>query len=261
MTETASTTPVNPVKQTDFKCAGITFDFWNTLMFVVEPRKLYEKRMARVERVLATAGYQRDWETLLDAGCQVWDKTMSRQYMQGLDYTPKEQVREILQRLALDDQADYYPAVYAAYTEPFLEEPPQLMEGVKEILAELAPHFRLAIICNTGATPGQVLWQLLIKYELDHYFAVKTFSNELEVAKPNPEIFRYTLQQLGIELSAAVHVGDDPKTDVAGASAVGMKTIWFNNHHHPQPKQLPDFTWRISNLREIPGLLLPLTKD
>ncbi len=260
MAETASATSVNSLRQTDFKFTAITFDFWNTLMFVDEPRKLYEKRMARVEKVLTAAGQKRDWETMLDAGCQVWDKTMSRQYLQGLDYTPEEQVRDIIQRLELDDPAGYFPAIYAAYTEPFLEEPPRLMAGVKEILEELAPHFRLGIICNTGATPGQVLRQLLKRYQLDHYFAVKTFSNELKLAKPNPEIFRYTLQQLGALPQTAVHVGDDPKTDVAGAGAVGMKTIWFNNRHHPHPKRLPDFTWRVSSLREIPGILLPLAK-
>lgn len=261
MAETAPTTLVNSadaVKQLNSMLTAITFDFWNTLMYVAEPRKLYEKRMARVEKVLTDVGHRRDWETILDAGCQVWDKTMSRQYMQGLDYTPEEQVRDIIQRLDLDEQAGYFPAVYAAYTEPFLEEPPRLMAGVKETLEELAPHFRLGIICNTGATPGQVLRQLLKQYQLDHYFLVIIFSNELKIAKPNPEIFQYTLQQLGVEPQAAVHVGDDPKTDVAGAGAVGMKTIWFNNRHHPQPKRLPDFTWRISSLREVPGLLIPL---
>lgn len=242
-----------------FKPVAITFDFWNTLMFVAEPRKLYEKRMARVEKVLAAAGHHRDWETILEAGCLVWDKTMSRQYLQGLDYTPLEQIREIVQHLDLDERADYFSDVYTAYTEPFLDDPPLLMEGARETLAALAPYFRLGIICNTGATPGQVLRQLLKQFELDHFFAVKTFSNELELAKPNPKIFQQTLGRLGVAPTDAVHIGDDPRTDVAGAGAVGMRTIWFNNNsRHPLPKKLPDFTWRVSSLREVPSILLPL---
>jgi len=236
---------------------AITFDFWNTLMFVEDPGKLYKKRVTRVERVLAAAGHNFAGETIADIAGKVWEKTMNLQYQQGLDFTPEQQVQEIISRLGVDGQAEFFDPIYVAYTEPFLDEPPQLMEGVRETLEGLAPYFRMGIICNTGATPGVILRRLLKQFQLDHYFAVMTFSNEEEIAKPNPLIFRSTLDKLGVKAGVAVHIGDDPITDVGGAGSFGMQTIWLSKINQSQIQQLPDYTWRVGSLREIPDLLIP----
>ena len=34
-----------------------------------------------------------------------------------------------------------------------------------------------------------------------------------------------TLSDLGVSPSEAVHIGDDPRADIAGANGVGMRTI------------------------------------
>jgi putative hydrolase of the HAD superfamily len=43
--------------------------------------------------------------------------------------------------------------------------------------------------------------------------------------KPAPAGFRAALERLNVEPSRAVFVGDDPRTDIEGAAAIGMKTI------------------------------------
>ena len=43
--------------------------------------------------------------------------------------------------------------------------------------------------------------------------------------KPAPDGFRAALDRLKVEPARAVFVGDDPRTDIEGAAAVGMKTI------------------------------------
>ncbi len=45
------------------------------------------------------------------------------------------------------------------------------------------------------------------------------------VAKPDPAIFHLALEHLGIEPGAAIHVGDTPAADVAGALAAGVRPI------------------------------------
>src|SRR5262249_9716963 len=54
---------------------------------------------------------------------------------------------------------------------------------------------------------------------------VRTFSDECGIRKPDPEIFRLTLQQMGVAPEDAVHVGDDPVLDVEGARDAGVAVI------------------------------------
>jgi len=43
--------------------------------------------------------------------------------------------------------------------------------------------------------------------------------------KPAPAGFRAALERLSVEPTRVVFVGDDPRTDIQGAAAIGMKTI------------------------------------
>jgi putative hydrolase of the HAD superfamily len=45
------------------------------------------------------------------------------------------------------------------------------------------------------------------------------------LGKPDPETFRVAAERLGVEPARCVFVGDDPRRDIDGARAVGMRTI------------------------------------
>jgi putative hydrolase of the HAD superfamily len=72
-----------------------------------------------------------------------------------------------------------------------------------------------------------MLRQWMASHGILNYFAQLTFSDELGVSKPHPDAFLTTLAGLGVSPEAAVHIGDYPRTDIAGAQAVGMRTIRF----------------------------------
>jgi putative hydrolase of the HAD superfamily len=59
------------------------------------------------------------------------------------------------------------------------------------------------------------------------YFTHLTFSDELGVSKPHPDAFLTTLSRLEVLPEEAVHIGDLPRTDIAGAKGVGMRAIRF----------------------------------
>ena len=48
--------------------------------------------------------------------------------------------------------------------------------------------------------------------------------------KPAPSAFRAALDRLNVKAASAVFVGDDPRTDIEGAAAVGMKTIHVTSY-------------------------------
>jgi HAD superfamily hydrolase (TIGR01509 family) len=58
-------------------------------------------------------------------------------------------------------------------------------------------------------------------------FPVVADSGRLGFDKPDPRIFRWTCEQLGVRPEETIHVGDSWPADVAGALAVGMRAIHF----------------------------------
>jgi putative hydrolase of the HAD superfamily len=106
-------------------------------------------------------------------------------------------------------------------------------------------------------TPGTVLRQLLDRHGLLAGFAHVTFSDEVGVRKPDPEIFALTLRALGVEPAAAVHVGDDAVLDVLGARNAGLRAIQVTSHAASVPEgQRPDAT--IANLTGLPDAVARL---
>jgi putative hydrolase of the HAD superfamily len=108
-----------------------------------------------------------------------------------------------------------------------LTDRPTLAPAARQTLADLSTRYKLAVISDTGLTPGRVLRQLLQEDEISHYFTHLTFSDELGRSKPHPDTFLSTLAALGATPGQAVHVGDLLRTDVAGAQAVGMRGVQY----------------------------------
>jgi HAD superfamily hydrolase (TIGR01509 family) len=113
-----------------------------------------------------------------------------------------------------------------AYSRPALVVPPALDPGTPGALAALRDRgLTLAIVSNTMRTPGATIRQLLARFGILDHFAHTTFSDEVGVRKPAPEIFGLALRAVGGEPATAVHVGDDLVLDVEGAQATGMRVI------------------------------------
>ncbi len=54
---------------------------------------------------------------------------------------------------------------------------------------------------------------------------VEVFSSEVGLRKPDPEIYRYATERLGVEPSACLYVGDGSYRELSGAAAVGMHAV------------------------------------
>jgi putative hydrolase of the HAD superfamily len=117
-------------------------------------------------------------------------------------------------------------ALLDAYSRPILLLPPHVDDGALAALESLkGAGYTLALVSNIMRTPGATLRQLLEHFRLLDYFRQTTFSDEVGIRKPAPEIFALTLRAVDGNAATAVHVGDDPVLDVQGARAAGMRVI------------------------------------
>lgn len=63
---------------------------------------------------------------------------------------------------------------------------------------------------------------------LGDYFDFALNADALGVGKPDAAAFAAALGRAGVLPVEAVHVGDNPQDDIAGALNAGMHAVWFN---------------------------------
>lgn len=205
---------------------AITFDFWSTLYKsqpVDHTRRLQELKEAIEQR----SGAAIDLEQLKAAvrvARQRWRQIWLEEYRTiGANAWLGIMLQALDSPLRPADLAD----IQARIENSVLTERPSLAPTARPALVDLSTRYKLAIISDTGLTPGRVLRQLLTEDQIINYFTHLTFSDELGRSKPHPDVFLTTLAALAVEPSQAIHVGDLLRTDVAGAQAVGMRGVQY----------------------------------
>ena len=86
-----------------------------------------------------------------------------------------------------------------------------------------ARGFLTAILSNIGDTTQQAM-EREIKWL--SRFDVLVWSYRLRLAKPDPAIYRYTLEKLGLQPEETLFI-DDRQVNVEAAAALGMKALIF----------------------------------
>jgi len=86
-----------------------------------------------------------------------------------------------------------------------------------------ARGFLTAILSNIGDTTQQAMEREL---KWLARFDVLVWSHQLRMAKPDPAIYRYTLEKLGLQPAEALFI-DDREVNVETAAALNMKALVF----------------------------------
>jgi len=114
------------------------------------------------------------------------------------------------------------------------------LEGAQALLSALGrAGVPCVLVCDTGLTPGRVVRRLLDGLGLLEHLAVQSFSDEVGFPKPDRRPFLAAIEPLGASPSDVLHVGDLRRTDVAGARALGMRSVRIRARHD-DASDLPD---------------------
>ena len=181
---------------------AVTFDLWQTLI-LDRPEGLRQPRAGRVQGIydiLVRHGYAVQRDDVERAYDAVGEHLETLWKMQR-DVGTRGQVRILLECLGLDGVVSgddrIMSALDEAYCLPILSALPVANTGAGEVLEALSTRsLALALICNTGRTPGSMLRIVLERLGLSRYLTILTFSDEVGLRKPHPDIFAAALQAL-----------------------------------------------------------------
>ena len=128
----------------------------------------------------------------------------------------------------------------------------RLFDDVQELFSLLRTGLSFALITNGASDTQRDALRVL---GIEHYFGAVVISGEIGIAKPDPPVFGFALEKLGVEPQSVWHVGDSLKTDVAGAKAAGITAVWLNRHAVPWKEGDPKPDFEIRSLKELAALL------
>ncbi len=93
-----------------------------------------------------------------------------------------------------------------------------LYSGARDLLLDLKKSCRLAALTNTN----EFHWpRILHEFQLPQYFTEIFASHQIELAKPDPAIYRHVIEALGVSPQRVLLFDDNPD-NVAAANKLGF---------------------------------------
>ena len=121
----------------------------------------------------------------------------------------------------------------------------------RQWLAALQANYRLGVISNNfGNTKG---W--CDDYALSPLLDVIVDSTVVGIKKPDGEIFRAALSELGVSADEAIYVGDTYLDDMVGAKSVGMWTAWLVGDQPDTCQESSAADYQLSQLPDLSQFL------
>lgn len=171
-----------------------------------------------------------------------------RQQRQG-EFSIDDAVRRFVVARGLEPSERYAQWFRRAAVE-MVEEFVVPLPGVRRMLDGLRERGVGVAILSNGWNPLQ-----LRKAQQTAFHGPVLVSSEIGEQKPATGAFEKLLQTLGTEAAATWYVGDDPRSDVAGAQAAGLRAVWFNWERKVYPPESPPPDYTIGDLSELLELL------
>jgi 2-haloacid dehalogenase len=124
----------------------------------------------------------------------------------------------------------------------------ELYPDVLPTLDVLARTYKLALVSNIdddllGATP------------LGRSFDLVCTAERARGYKPDGTLFRYLLEQSGLNATQILHSGQSQHTDMVGGKPLGLTVAWINRRNLCLSSKVPPPDFILPGLEPLPGLL------
>ncbi len=210
------------------KIKVITIDFWNTLFDSQDGFLRNQSRLKVLFDTLFDMNIEFDEKKLINVLKYSWQ--YYNNIWQNMQRTPdaREILSHIWEKMHFSNNPAALDYIVDFFEKSILYFPPDLQPFVENILPELSQKYQLAIISDSGFSPGKIMRKLMQNKGIDKYFSTYSFSDETGFAKPHKIAFMAALDALNCTPDNALHIGDIERTDILGAKSIGMKAIRYD---------------------------------
>lgn len=122
----------------------------------------------------------------------------------------------------------------------------------KALLEELNKSYILGLVSNFYGNISSVLKE----FEIEEYFDAVIDSGVVGIRKPNPEIYKISVDRLKTEAAETYMVGDSYSRDIKPAKSIGCRTIWLDRRSYSRPEDTSAADFTVSSLKETHNIFL-----
>ncbi|MAI78468.1 MAG: hypothetical protein CL917_05990 [Deltaproteobacteria bacterium] len=242
---------------------AVVFDLFDTLVDLLGeemPRTEYQGRMipsSFLSLHALTAEYgEISFDAFLSTMRELEKQFLESHYAQQKELPTTERFTTLARRLELEDDR-LISALVDTHMDG-LREHVRVLDHHEDVLSLLKERVRLGLCSNFSHTPAAQ--KVLDQANLSDLFDVVVISDAAGMRKPHSEIFRITLDSLELDPDEVLHVGDSLKADVAGAAALGIRTVWITRRIADPVTALAEYTgprpdFQIADLSELVSIL------
>jgi len=148
-----------------------------------------------------------------------WSYIGTTSYFMWDDLRNKFALPDAVEALVANERNEY--TQYLLSTEEFAP-----IDGLRDLLAMLKRNqFRLAI---ASSSPLNIIEIVVDRLAIGRYFDVLVSGDQVQRSKPEPDIFLYAAQQMGVQPKNCLVI-EDSANGIAAALKANMKSIGFSN--------------------------------
>jgi HAD superfamily hydrolase (TIGR01509 family) len=121
-----------------------------------------------------------------------------------------------------------------------------LIDGVKDLIKEL--HDNGVNLAIASSSPLNVIEAIAKKFQIEEYFKVLVTGDYVKQSKPEPDIFLFASEKLGINPENCLVI-EDSHNGVLAAKKAGMKCVGINSGAGSQDISMADLV--INSFKEV----------
>ena len=202
----------------------IFFDLDNTLWdhrnnAYLTLKEIYKRENVQEKYNLGFEDFHREYFTINERlWAQIRDGEIDKEYLR------KHRFYDSFQFFGIDDFD-----LAQVFEQNFLDEIlnyNDLVEGAFELLEYLSEKGYTLHILSNGFK--EVTYRKCELSGIQNYFKTITSADELNVRKPQPEIYEYALKKANAKKEESIMIGDDWIADVEGALSFGIDAVFFD---------------------------------
>lgn len=228
----------------------VLFDFFGTLVRYSPSRS--SQGYPRTDALLRRLGMSAPYEEWLRVWGEVSSALDRRSAETLVEYGMREVADAFLPEVGIPPDDEHADAVIAAFIAEWNTGVTDI-DGVPEMLRDLATEHRLAVVSNTH--DPDLVPDHLERLGIASYLDVVVLSVEVGVKKPHPDIYQTALALLGARPEDAVFVGDTVDADHAGPVRAGMRALLIGEDASVPASE------RIAGVTEVPSALHRLATE